>query len=94
MKIDTQEVAHVATLSRLELDAGTIQEYCGQLDAILEYMQTLGEVDTTGVEPLYSPVEHHTVLREDVVQDTFTRSEVLANAPDTDGTYFQVPKVL
>ena len=94
MKIDTREVAHVATLSRLELDEATLNEYRGQLDAILDYMETLGEVDTTGVEPIYSPVEHHTVLREDTAADEFAREEVLGNAPDTDGAYFKVPKVL
>jgi aspartyl-tRNA(Asn)/glutamyl-tRNA(Gln) amidotransferase subunit C len=94
MKISREQVAHIAELSRLELDQETLDLYQGQLDAILDYMETLGELDTQGVEPLYSPVEKHTVLRSDEVKNEFTRAQILGNAPDTDGEYFLVPKVL
>jgi len=57
-------------------------------------MDTLNQVDTSATEPLYSPVEHVSVLRDDAVRATFRREALLAGAPHTDGTYFLVPKVI
>lgn len=94
MPITAAQAATIAKLARLRLDDTTLGEFAGQMDAILTYMETLGNVDTSGVEPLYSPVEHATVTRADTVVRTCTREEVLQNAPETDGQFFVVPKIV
>lgn len=94
MKIKPEEVAKVARLARLDLAEDKIELFAGQLDDILTYMDKLNELDTSSVEPLYSPVEHTTVLRADEVRKDYSRDEVLANAPETDGQYFIVPRIV
>ena len=94
MKISPEEAAKVVKLARLRLDDDKLEAFAGQMDNILEYMETLGAVDTDGVEPLYSPVGHATPLRADVAQKTWTRDNILANAPRTDGQFFVVPKIV
>ncbi len=94
MKIRPEQAAKIAKLARLRLDDDKIERFAGQMDDILAYMETLSAVDTQGVEPLYGPVEHTTVTRPDVVTKTCTRDEILANAPQTDGQFFVVPKIV
>ena len=93
MKISTQEVAKIASLARLEGDKEKLERFAGQLGSILQYMETLNEVDTAGVAPLYSPVSHATPFREDTVQQDYEQEEILGNAPESDGLHFIVPKV-
>jgi aspartyl-tRNA(Asn)/glutamyl-tRNA(Gln) amidotransferase subunit C len=61
---------------------------------MIEFVQKLGELDTTGVEPLLHMSSQTNVLREDRLQGSVTSTEALSNAPSTDGTYFKVPKVI
>jgi len=94
IKISTDDAAKIARLARLNLEAETLQRFAGQFNDILDYMDKLGEVDTSAVEPLYSPVEHGTVFREDVAVARRRREEILANAPASDGQFFLVPKIV
>lgn len=94
MKISPEEVARVARLARLDLSPEKVELFSGQLGDILDYMDKLGEVDTANVEPLYSPVEHVTVLRSDEVVKEYDREEILSNAPETDGNHFIVPRIV
>lgn len=94
MSIGIEEVIKVAKLARLRVEEGDLEGFAAQMDGILAYMETLGEVDTAGVEPLYSPVLHATPLREDAAVKTCSRDKVLANAPATDGQFFIVPKIV
>ena len=94
MKISPEEVAKVAKLSRLDLSPEKIDQYAAQLDGILGYMDKLGELDTAEVEPMYTPVDHTTVLRDDVVRKDYTRADILKNAPETDGSFFSVPRIV
>ncbi len=89
-----ETVKKVADLTRLELNEDEIIQFSNQLGAILDYMDKLNELDTSDVEPLFSPVSHCTVLREDTVSQQFSRKELLDNAPKSDGQYFIVPKIL
>jgi aspartyl-tRNA(Asn)/glutamyl-tRNA(Gln) amidotransferase subunit C len=93
MKISRQEVARIADLARLKLTDEKLDLFAGQLNDILEYMEMLGQVDTSQVEPLSSPVEHEASYRDDEVEQGFSRDEVLRNAPEDDGAFFIVPKV-
>ena len=92
MPISSEDAAKVAKLARLRLDDDKLERFAGQMDGILAYMETLGSVDTAGVEPLYSPVTHETPMRADVASKGCTRDQILANAPATDGQFFIVPK--
>lgn len=94
MKISPQEVAKVAKLARLELTEEKIAQYSAQLDDILGYMDKLAELDTASVEPMYTPVDHTTVLREDEVKKLVPREDILKNAPETDGAFFIVPRIV
>lgn len=94
MKISKEQVATIARLARLDLDDDKLERFAGQFGDILDYMDLLGEVDTTGVDPLYSPAEHGTVLRADEVRTHCTREDLLANAPEADGQFFVVPRIV
>ena len=94
MPIAPKDVAKVAKLSRLHLDDAKLERFAGQMDDILAYMETLGSLDTSGVEPLYSPVEHSTPYRADEPVQKNMHSDVLANAPETDGQFFVVPRIV
>ena len=94
MPISSEDAAKVAKLARLRLDDDKLERFAGQMDGILAYMDTLAECDTSGVEPLYSPVEHDAPLREDVAVKRFARADILAQAPESDGSFFVVPKIV
>jgi aspartyl-tRNA(Asn)/glutamyl-tRNA(Gln) amidotransferase subunit C len=94
MKITPEQVAKVASLSRLDLPQDKLELFAGQLGDILAYMDKLGELDTDSVEPMYSPVEHTTVLRADVARKEHVRDEILGNAPKQDGQFFIVPRIV
>ncbi|MDB5239493.1 MAG: glutamyl-tRNA(Gln) amidotransferase subunit [Spirosoma sp.] len=64
------------------------------LNGVLTWMEQLAEVDTTGVEPLTHISAETNRLREDVVGNHLPREQALANAPQHDGQFFEVPKVL
>ncbi|MDD4701614.1 MAG: Asp-tRNA(Asn)/Glu-tRNA(Gln) amidotransferase subunit GatC [Desulfovibrio sp.] len=92
--IGAKEVAHMAQLSRLSVSEQEQELFARQLGDILGYMDVLARVDTSAVEPLYSPVGHESTARQDVAAHVCTRQEVLANAPEADGEYFMVPRIV
>ena len=94
MKISPDEVVRVAALARLSLTPAKLEVFAGQLDDILSYMETLNQVDTSHTEPLYTPVEHTSRMREDAVRDEYSREDILSNAPEQNGTFFIVPKII
>lgn len=94
MSISADQVVKVASLSRLNLPQDKVGQFVTQFNDILEYIHTLNEVDTSGVEPLYSPVTHATVFRDDVVRRDFDRAALLDNAPESDGAFFVVPRIV
>jgi aspartyl-tRNA(Asn)/glutamyl-tRNA(Gln) amidotransferase subunit C len=94
MKISPDEVAKVARLARLDLPQEKIDQYAAQLGGILDYMDKLSELDTARVEPMYTPVDHVSVMRDDVVKKDFSREDMLKNAPETDGAFFIVPRIV
>ncbi len=94
MKLSPDEVAKVARLARLDLVPEKLVQFAEQFNDILGYMDKLGELDTADVEPIYSPVEHCTVMRKDEARKDYSRDEVLSNAPEGDGRFFIVPKIV
>jgi aspartyl-tRNA(Asn)/glutamyl-tRNA(Gln) amidotransferase subunit C len=94
MKIDDALILRLENLSRLELSAAERTKMQGSLTNILTMVEQLNTLDTEGVEPLVYINEDVNVWREDVVNHQLTRQEALKNAPDSDGSFFKVPKVI
>ena len=93
-KITADDVRTVAKLARLDLPEDTIATYTGQLERILDYVDQLQAVDTEGVQPTTRAVEVVNATREDTVVDTDVRQELLDQAPQREGDFFRVPKIL
>jgi aspartyl-tRNA(Asn)/glutamyl-tRNA(Gln) amidotransferase subunit C len=94
MKITLEEVERVAVLARLRLTAGEKSQLTQQLDDILEYMEKLNQLETTDVEPFTPAPDSANALREDAVTNQPNPEALLAEAPDRDGTFFKVPKII
>ena len=94
MKITVEEVERVAALARLRLTVEEKSQLTQQLDDILEYMDKLNQIDTTQVEPFTQALDTANPLREDTVTNQPNPEALLANAPDRDGTFFKVPKII
>jgi aspartyl-tRNA(Asn)/glutamyl-tRNA(Gln) amidotransferase subunit C len=103
MKVTEKDVTYVADLANLELTPDESQHMVADLNSILGHMDQLNRLDTTGVEPLAELVSSFApqgtadfayAQRADEVRSGLTREAALANAPDTDGTCFRVPKVI
>ena len=93
-RITVEDVRKVAQLARLDLPEERIATYTGQLERILDYVAHLQQVDTEGVPPTTRAVEVVNVTREDRVDPTPVREELLDLAPQREGDFFRVPKIL
>lgn len=94
MSIDLQTVKKIASLSRISVTDAEAEAMVPELNNILGWVEQLGEVDVTGVEPMTAVIPNHLRLREDVVTDGNVRDRVLANAPQAEHGFFAVPKVI
>jgi len=92
--LTSDDVRHVARLARLALDDEHLRTFTPQLESILEYVDKIRAVDVTGVEPMAHALPLANVLRDDVVEPSLPIEKVLQNAPETDGRFFKVPKVI
>jgi len=93
-EIDSDRVRHIGKLSRIELAEEELETFSRQLGAILEYFDKLQELETVDVEPMAHAVEISNVLADDVVGPSLPADRALANAPQRDGDFFKVPKVI
>lgn len=94
MAIQRSDVERVALLARLEPTAEEIDRLSEELAAIVEYVDSLSQVDTDGVVPMVHAIEQTNVLRDDIVAPSLSREAALANAPLDNGVGFRVPAVL
>jgi|SRR5271157_3540973 len=94
MKITKEVVEHVAHLARLELKADEIELYTQQIDRILDYMDKLNSLDTTGIEPTTHAIPLTNVFRKDVIDNNFQVEESVGNAPERKGPFFKVPPII
>ena len=92
--ISPDQVRHVAKLARLALDEPQLERIGAQLESILGYVAHIGEVDVSRVEPMAHALPLVNVLRDDVIGPSLPLEKVLQNAPETDGRFFKVPKVI
>jgi len=94
MEVNDALIDNLSNLARLEFSAGEKEDIKKDLRRMIEFVEKLGELDTTGVEPLLHMSPSVNVLREDIPGGSVSREEALANAPSTDWTYFKLPKVI
>ncbi|MFC1896254.1 Asp-tRNA(Asn)/Glu-tRNA(Gln) amidotransferase subunit GatC [Thermodesulfobacteriota bacterium] len=94
MKITRNEILHVASLARLHLDEGNVERFTRQLGEILEYMDTLNQVDTSGVRPTSHAIFITNAFRDDEAEESMDLDDVLANAPEGEDGDFIVPRVI
>jgi len=87
-------VRHLAGLARIALSDEEVARLAGELGAIVEAVESVQSVATDDVPPTSHPVPLGNVFRDDVVGETLTTEEVLAGAPDHDGTRFRVTAIL
>ena len=94
MKITKQEVEHVAKLARLELSEQEQEKLTGQLSGILTYVEKLGQLNTTGIEPTAHVLDISNVMREDLPVASLSQEQALANAADKAAGHFRVPLII
>ena len=94
MKITKQEVLHVAHLARLNVDESQIDRFDDQVSKILEYVETLNQLDTAGVAPTSHAIDMTNAFRNDELSPSLDRQSALANAPEEEDGSYIVPKVI
>ncbi len=102
MTIDPKTVEKTATLANLDLTWGlspeeapaALAKLAGEMDNIVSYMDILAEADTSGVEPLYSPMIEPQMPREDIPQNSGLAEDLLNQSPERWGDFFTVPKII
>ena len=94
MSIDKETVKKIASLSRIAITEAEADAFVPELNQILGWVEQLGEVDCSKVEPMTAVIPNKLRLRDDIVTDGEIRDKILANAPIADHGFFAVPKVI
>ena len=94
MSLDAATVRRIASLARIRVTDSEVEVLRGELNGILGWIEQLNEVNVDGVAPLSGATNMAARLRDDVVNDGGYPDRILSNAPDTNGEYFVVPKVV
>ena len=94
MLLTSEEVDHIALLARLDLSPAERARAATELSQILDYFETLNQLDTEGVEPMAHVLPVENVLRPDVARPSLPRELALQNAPEAADGMFQVPRVV
>jgi aspartyl-tRNA(Asn)/glutamyl-tRNA(Gln) amidotransferase subunit C len=92
--IDQELVKKVAHLARLELPEAEVAQLTTQLGSIIDYFEQLAELDVSNVQPTTRAIDVSNITRPDQLQTSVKRESMLAIAPDQDGDFFRVPKIL
>ena len=94
MSVDAQTVRRIAHLARIAVSEADVAPLQGELNAILAFVEQLGAVDVTGIEPMTSVTPMAMKKRHDVVTDGDNAEAVLKNAPQSEDDFYLVPKVI
>lgn len=94
MSVDAATVKKIANLARIAITEEEVAKIAPELDNIMGWIEQLGEVDTSSVEPMTAVIPNALRLRDDVVTDGGVRDAVLSNAPEAEHGFFTVPKVI
>ena len=92
--VQPNDIKHVAKLAKLEIESSKIADFTTEFNAIIDFVEQLAEVDTTGVEPTYHGNQLLNVFREDVAKPGVERDVMLANAKTTKDGFIQVPAIM
>jgi aspartyl-tRNA(Asn)/glutamyl-tRNA(Gln) amidotransferase subunit C len=94
MEVNDLLIDNLAKLSHLSFTDEEKKEIRADLQEMISFIEKLREVNTEGIPPLLHMSSNVNILRDDEVQGSVSREEALKNAPQTDGTFFKVPKVI
>lgn len=94
MSVSRDDVQHVAQLARLDFSDDEEERMADELSQILDYVDKLNELDTSGVPPMSHVLDVTNVYRDDDIEERIDQEQALAPAPEQEGGYFQVPKVV
>ena len=94
MIIDKDHILKLADLAKITISEEEVDSYISDINKILELVSQIKDVDTSGVDPLSNVLDQLSDTREDIPEIKLDRDEALANAPDSDGVYFQVPSTI
>jgi aspartyl-tRNA(Asn)/glutamyl-tRNA(Gln) amidotransferase subunit C len=94
MSVDAATVKRIGRLARIHIEESEVEQYQGELNAILGFVEQLGEVDVSGVEPMTSVTPMRLRRRDDQVTDGGYPERIVANAPLSEDNFFMVPKVV
>ena len=94
MSVDKDTVRRIAKLARLAVPENRLEAMAGELNGIFQWVEMLNEVDVAGVPAMTSVVAHKLKWRQDEVTDGGNAEALLQNAPEKEGTFFVVPKVV
>jgi aspartyl-tRNA(Asn)/glutamyl-tRNA(Gln) amidotransferase subunit C len=94
MSVDAEIVRRIAHLARIAVAEEEVEHLKGELNAILSWVEQLGEVDVAGVEPMTSVTPMKMKMRADEVTDGGIPEDIVRNAPQSDDNFFLVPKVV
>lgn len=92
--ITKDQVIHMAEISKLKFSEEEMESFTKKFSEIVEYVETLNQLDIEDVEPTYQVNEHTQFFREDIVKEGITREEVLQNAPEDQYGYFKILKIV
>lgn len=94
MAINKDQVKYVAKLARIDLDEANLDKFTKQMDQILQFMETLKELDTTDTAPSNHALSIKNVFRKDENKPSLANDNVLQNAPAKENEHFKVPKII
>ncbi len=93
-RISTDDVSKVAKLARLDISDDLLELYANQLEKILDYISQLEKINTTNVPPTTRAVEVFNVIRDDVIEQSSIRDDLLELGPNREGDFYRVPKII
>jgi aspartyl-tRNA(Asn)/glutamyl-tRNA(Gln) amidotransferase subunit C len=94
MKIDEKQIEKIARLARINVPENKKEKIAGEFAEIITYVESIGELDLSGIEPMERPGNEPLPLRADEIRGTLPVDKALENAPDKSGNKFRVPKVI
>jgi aspartyl-tRNA(Asn)/glutamyl-tRNA(Gln) amidotransferase subunit C len=94
MSVDAKTVRRIGRLARIRIEEDEVEKYQRELNTILGFVEQLGEVDVTGVEPMTSVTPMQLRRREDEITDGNMAERIVKNAPLSEDNFFMVPKVV
>ncbi len=94
MKITEDQAKHIVKLARLSLSEEELSTYSGQLNTIIEHVEQLNTLDTSGIEPTSHVLPINNVMRDDMREPSLSNEEALKNAPDQADKFYRVPKII